>query len=88
MPVANNGSTTAPPPDTTDARRLEALRYALRPLALRILRLLRDGPINSGAIAEAVGANVNTVYSRLRAARKAFNRALSRRVPQKEVRHG
>ena len=39
-------------------------------------------------ISEATGCNVNTVYSRLRAARKAFNRALSRRVPQKEVRHG
>lgn len=29
-------------------------------------------------IAEAVGANINTIYSRLRAARKAFDQAVSR----------
>ncbi len=39
-------------------------------------------------IAEATSCNVNTVYSRLRAARKEFNRALKRHVPQKGVRHG
>lgn len=31
-------------------------------------------------IAEAIGANVNTVYSRLRAARAAFEQAVQRRL--------
>jgi RNA polymerase sigma-70 factor (ECF subfamily) len=40
-------------------------------------------------IAEATSSNVNTVYSRLRAARKAFDRSLKRRrARQKEPSHG
>ena len=40
-------------------------------------------------IAEATSSNVNTVYSRLRAARKAFDRSLKRRrARQKESSHG
>jgi RNA polymerase sigma-70 factor, ECF subfamily len=39
-------------------------------------------------IAEATDTNVNTVYSRLRAARKEFERALKQRALRKEARHG
>jgi RNA polymerase sigma-70 factor (ECF subfamily) len=40
-------------------------------------------------IAEATSSNVNTVYSRLRAARKAFDQSLKRRrARQKESSHG
>jgi RNA polymerase sigma-70 factor, ECF subfamily len=40
------------------------------------------------AIAEAVGANVNTVYSRLRAARKQFEVALERLQAEEVNRNG
>ena len=40
------------------------------------------------AIAEAVGANVNTVYSRLRAARKQFEAALERLQAEEVNRNG
>jgi RNA polymerase sigma-70 factor (ECF subfamily) len=44
--------------------------------AVFILAELED--TSAPEIAEAVGANVNTVYTRLRAARKAFNEAVTR----------
>jgi RNA polymerase sigma-70 factor (ECF subfamily) len=40
------------------------------------------------AIADAVGANVNTVYSRLRAARKQFEVALERLQAEEVNRNG
>jgi RNA polymerase sigma-70 factor (ECF subfamily) len=37
-------------------------------------------------VAEAISANINTVYSRLRAARKDFDAALARYRAQQEMR--
>lgn len=44
--------------------------------------------LRAAEIAEAVGAGVNTVYSRLRLARKKFNRFATRRQAREEGDHG
>ena len=66
------------------AERAEALRVLDRLLGQldedrRVVFVLADiEQMTAGDIAEAVGINVNTVYSRLRVARQEFEHALSR----------
>jgi RNA polymerase sigma-70 factor (ECF subfamily) len=92
MPVARSG--TVHDPDTiADARRPGPLEEAERSDAVRVLdALLQEldddkreafvlaelAQMTAVEMAEVLGTNVNTVYSRLRAARQDFERALAR----------
>jgi RNA polymerase sigma-70 factor (ECF subfamily) len=92
MPVARSG--TVHDPDTiADARRPGPLEEAERGDAVRVLdALLQEldddkreafvlaelAQMTAVEMAEVLGTNVNTVYSRLRAARQDFERALAR----------
>jgi RNA polymerase sigma-70 factor, ECF subfamily len=86
IPEADTDSiadTAAPSPldSATRAEAVERLKAILGELdedrrAVFILAELEQ--MSAPEIAEAVGANLNTVYTRLRAARRAFNEAVAR----------
>lgn len=87
--------TTADPRGATpahDAERAEAVRALHEILASldddkrEVFVLAELEQMTVPEIAEAIGVNLNTVYSRLRAARLAFDAAVARRHAQQEAR--
>jgi len=81
--TASVADTAAPSPLESAARaeavlRLEAILGELDDEKRAVFILAELEQMSAPEIAEAVGANINTVYTRLRAARREFNEAVAR----------
>jgi RNA polymerase sigma-70 factor (ECF subfamily) len=76
----------------TEAERREAVRVLYALLATldddkrEVFVLAELEQMTVPEIADAIGANINTAYSRLRAARASFENAVQRRLAQQKVR--
>jgi RNA polymerase sigma-70 factor (ECF subfamily) len=77
-PPASDGGPAAAVERADAARILDGLLARLDPDKREVFVLAEVEELSSVEIAEVLGVNLNTIYSRLRAARQEFERALAR----------